>query len=335
MKTTLRLHRLFSLVGLSVALALASSLGTHEMRSTAASIRSGGLATFEFARYQPGGLTRDAPALFQTVNTDTSFNIEAVRVESTMANSGSVPVTPPLSQVRVGETVFLSIYVYYDNVPPSSAITVRWHVTKGGSVVLDKQRDESPAYLELGDVWYHLRYTPSQPGAYRFTATVIVNGISKQKHTWVTAIDNRPTPTTTPYPTPIPYPTSTPQPPPSLSFDWMHTFDSLGEARRRFRPGDTLKVVGGYTVHREPNSVGIEFEQSYRYWNGSARRWIAGRHPLRSTFYVNGGPNLFSYGYTIPRGLPKPFVAIQITDKMALDAYGGAVKKSVVISIYH
>jgi hypothetical protein len=109
----------------------------------------------------------------------------AVRTDPAHTRAGLA--TAPLTRVRAGTSITLSIYTQYDLVPKGAKITVSWRVTRAGRTIFShtvkstraaKQADTASAGSTPS--WNHVHFTPRQPGTYVFVGSVTVNGQRQQ-----------------------------------------------------------------------------------------------------------------------------------------------------------
>lgn len=120
-----------------------------------------------------------------------AFHIVAVRTDPAGVKAGID--TAPLTHVRQGTGITLSIYTEYDALPRGARITVSWRVTRAGRPVFTHTTKTTVA-AKAGEgsatrsspSWNHVRFTPRQTGTYVFTGTVTVN--SQSQHGSITFV---------------------------------------------------------------------------------------------------------------------------------------------------
>ena len=111
------------------------------------------------------------------------FQILAVRADRTGGTAYANLQRSPLTRVKRGQPVSLSIYTDYRQLPKSASITIGWSVTVAGRRVFGRSTDRTGRNTPIGLAWSHRVFIPRAPGQYVFTGSVTVDSQREQLST--------------------------------------------------------------------------------------------------------------------------------------------------------
>jgi hypothetical protein len=222
------------------------------------------------------------------------FSILAVRVE----NNGGKPdwnfVHPPVSKVKVGSRVTLSIYVDFKSLPDNAQISIVSQVSLNGHVVhrsgLTSMMDRSDA----GDLWSHTGFTPRAAGKYVFKGTVTVDKKSQNLSSSFAAVKQ-------------------PAPPHPVSFQFtsLRALDARGRASTTFSTTDRVAIVAAWTVRNLSGSASVLVTETLEY--PTARGWRPLGRPLQNSFDTSTGSHSFRFTFVPSTSYNSLRIAIGIT----------------------
>lgn len=253
-----------------------------------------------------------------------TFSVVSVRVDPLGANGGSIPQTNPLSTVTSDQTVLLSIYTQFRNLPFGFTADFRWKLARGAKLVFRSDQSRTLGPLDNGMVWTYVRFTPSHMGTFHLRGTVYAGDQDDYKDFTFQVVPKA-------TPTPL-VPTSTPVAPVELSFNSLGVLDSNGQPQSNFQPGQTLHTIIVYTIYNAPSPVEIVLEQSYQYWYAANRTWVDGPHPLWQDVTAGNGRHTLKVLYKIPT-LSANVTAVQIQVMMSVNSWEH--RRHVTIHIGH
>jgi hypothetical protein len=113
----------------------------------------------------------------------TSFTIVSVRVEKNNAAADYQLAKAPVTKIKSGSTVFLSIYVTVNSAPPNSTAVAEWVVTAGKKLLLDRNLSQNLGADPTVTGRFHLRAKLSGKGIFTVTGKVTINGQTQQSDT--------------------------------------------------------------------------------------------------------------------------------------------------------
>ena len=198
-------------------------------------------------------------------------------------NNGGQPdwnfVRPPVSKVKVGTRLTVSVYVDFTSIPDNARISIVSEVSIDGQVVHRSGLTSTMNRSDAGDLWSHTGFTPDTIGKYAVVGIVTVNGQSKRATANLTVVKQ----------------VAPPPPPVSFHFDTLRTVDSHGRPVSVVTVTQRVAVMATWTVRNLTGSVPIWVTETLGY--PTSNGWRPLGSPLQNSFDTSSGSHAFRFTF--------------------------------------
>lgn len=281
-----------------------------QMEQTLAAIDQAALNVAQVAcgsQPPPGPTTVPTP-----VTGPVAFTIISARLEHYKAKPDWKQVRPPLSQIKRGRKVQLSLYFVVTSAAPNQSFIVHWTVRNAGRTVVNK------------DYSSHLNATPDQKwrdwvgpftlrstGSYSITGAITMGGVVHQAQQQFSVIRKRPAAAA----------------PVSFTFMRLAILNKAGHPQRSLRANQPVGVSYTFFVRNVRGTVRLVVIRSYRRYAGR-QGWVPIGHPVPEYSDTSGGSHTITV-YSVPNPL---YVRQQVL--VGINIGGSHAERAITFSLH-
>lgn len=223
----------------------AASGETSQIETTLTSIDS---AALQAASTVCGASVPPQPSPTPTTTTPVAFTILSVRAETVNSRPDWNLVSPPVTLVKAGTKVRLSVYYHVSSAPQSFAYSERVTVKRNGTTLVRQSYPDKLGTTPVDTYRNSWTYTMATAGSYAITIAITMNDHTQALSTAVTVQAAAP-----------PKPKKT-----SFTLNSVQLLNNQGQPQSKFQGGAPFYVLVNYTVRhlssRATSYVAVTFE---------------------------------------------------------------------------